>query len=593
MKATTPSELPSRYAVEAKRFRSDDRGAVSVMTTLCAVILFGSLGFAIDLGNAMQTQRKAQNAADAAAFAGVAKYDEALQLAKATTPGGVLTTAQLDLVKTAAVTEARSYADRNYPGIDTAAWTACRDDNRSVEYIVPSGATSQCISISLASGTPKLRVHIPATVKTSFGRVLGKQSISSDGGAEIKSNVTTTLPAVTTSTTTTTLAPGSVTTTTLAPSTCGTYPFTFPNSALPAVGGTIDMHDGTGSGDFGWLTWGGSPSAPTLAASLTAPGNSASQYTNPTLTTDHDLNVGDYVSSSPGMTNSAAVRNALNALLEQTIIVPSYDVYASDSPGGGPRYHVNAFQMFRMTDWVKRTNDYRIIGVYLGPAACGTLPPPTTTTTTTTSTTTTTTRPPTTTTTLPGATTTTTRATTTTTAAPTTTTTTLPPTTTTTIPATTTSLPVSVVGPCAAGNLITTNPNFSSGTTGWTAVGSVGTYTPPSSLTGQVGWAAAAGSLAQRVNATAGTRYQATFYGGTHDPSNDAKITMSFLNSAGAVISFYSYEMNYDVDTYGKVEGPFRFDQVAPSGTARLEIKASVTNRDYVKIDNVSIVACP
>lgn len=95
------------------------------------------------------------------------------------------------------------------------------------------------------------------------------------------------------------------------------------------------------------------------------------------------------------------------------------------------------------------------------------------------------------------------------------------------------------------------------------------------------------------MNAIAGKQYETTFYGGTHDPANDAKISMQFLNSSLTVLSSASINMDVDVDISPfQVGGPFRFKLTAPAGTTKVRVIASVTDFNYVKIDHVSIVAC-
>ena len=86
---TAPQENQRRDARSTVTTRHE-RGAVSILTTLVAVILLGSLGFAVDLGNAMQMQRKAQNAADSAAFAGIAEYEQQLDYEMSVSEDGVL-----------------------------------------------------------------------------------------------------------------------------------------------------------------------------------------------------------------------------------------------------------------------------------------------------------------------------------------------------------------------------------------------------------------------------------------------------------------------------------------------------------------------
>jgi len=105
--------------------------------------------------------------------------------------------------------------------------------------------------------------------------------------------------------------------------TCELYPIALPAQSLSNVAPNtvVDIFNGTQPGNFGWLSWGGSPSEPALAASLTPPGNSAT-YVNPDDPADHQLSVADWVSSKPGVSNSKNVRAALDALKNLDITVP-------------------------------------------------------------------------------------------------------------------------------------------------------------------------------------------------------------------------------------------------------------------------------
>src|SRR4051812_21560624 len=54
-----------------------------------------------------------------------------------------------------------------------------------------------------------------------------------------------------------------------------------------------DILNGSQSGNFGWLTWAGSPNEPTLVKSLTAPDSAT--YVNPDASQDHQVSIGDWV----------------------------------------------------------------------------------------------------------------------------------------------------------------------------------------------------------------------------------------------------------------------------------------------------------
>ena len=79
--------------------------------------------------------------------------------------------------------------------------------------------------------------------------------------------------------------------------TCELAPIAVAAPALShAVPGTtvVEVLNGEQSGNFGWLTWAGSPSEATLVTSLTMPGNS-SAYVNPDQPGDGQVSIGDWV----------------------------------------------------------------------------------------------------------------------------------------------------------------------------------------------------------------------------------------------------------------------------------------------------------
>ncbi|MBL8299980.1 MAG: tandem-95 repeat protein, partial [Rhodanobacteraceae bacterium] len=109
---------------------------------------------------------------------------------------------------------------------------------------------------------------------------------------------------------------------------CPLYPLVLPAALLNSANlgqAFTGVPRGSGAGQFSWLTWTGVEDAPVLAASLVPPGNS-NTYVNPDNTADTLLTAGDYVQGAPGNMNSNAVRTALNALLQQEIVVPVYDL---------------------------------------------------------------------------------------------------------------------------------------------------------------------------------------------------------------------------------------------------------------------------
>ncbi|HET7771138.1 MAG TPA: hypothetical protein VFN74_20380, partial [Chloroflexota bacterium] len=136
--------------------------------------------------------------------------------------------------------------------------------------------------------------------------------------------------------------------------------------AMPPGALVEDIFNGTEPGNFGWLTWRGSPSAPILIRSLTAPGDSAG-YLNPSDPDDPSLSIGDWVQASPGLANAAAIRDALDALLGQDIVVPVWDV--SSGQGATTYYRVTAFALIRLAGY-SLPNHNRISAHFLTLTTC-------------------------------------------------------------------------------------------------------------------------------------------------------------------------------------------------------------------------------
>jgi hypothetical protein len=147
------------------------------------------------------------------------------------------------------------------------------------------------------------------------------------------------------------------------------YPIALHMDSLTGVpvGGIIpDIYNGAQPGNFGWLTWAGSPSEPTLVTSLTPPGNS-STYINPLSRNDHTVSVGDWVQGKPGVTNSDKVRKALNTLKQIDIVVPVWDRVRGR--GNTSLYQVAGFARVRITDYhLPKQN--RITARFLGFVDC-------------------------------------------------------------------------------------------------------------------------------------------------------------------------------------------------------------------------------
>jgi RHS repeat-associated protein len=150
---------------------------------------------------------------------------------------------------------------------------------------------------------------------------------------------------------------------------CQWYPITLSEEALANVapGTTLsDLLQGTQPGSFGWLTWAGSPSEPTLVTSLAAPGNS-STYVNPDNPFDQQLSLGDWVRGKPGVSNGRPIRDALEALTTTEIIVPVWN--ETRGKGEHTAYRVSAFARVRLLNF-QLPQQNRITAQFLGFTSC-------------------------------------------------------------------------------------------------------------------------------------------------------------------------------------------------------------------------------
>ena len=152
--------------------------------------------------------------------------------------------------------------------------------------------------------------------------------------------------------------------------TCTFYPIAI--SAQTLVGVTPntvikDILNGSQPGNFGWLTWAGSPSEPTLVTSLTSPGNSHT-YTNPDNPNDHLISLGDWISGKSGVSNSKHVNNALTALTARDIVIPVWD--QARGQGANAAYHVSGFATIRIIGF-SLPGQNKITARFLGFFSCG------------------------------------------------------------------------------------------------------------------------------------------------------------------------------------------------------------------------------
>jgi len=151
--------------------------------------------------------------------------------------------------------------------------------------------------------------------------------------------------------------------------TCPSFPIALSAQMLSSVPTNTlitDIFNGDQPENFGWLSWSGDLSEPTLVVSLTAPGDSTN-YVNPDDLTDHELNVGDWVMGVSGVSNRSSMRNALDSLLGVDVIVPVFD--GSRGAGDTLAYHVVGFAHVQLIDYYLPSQN-RISVLFLGFTDC-------------------------------------------------------------------------------------------------------------------------------------------------------------------------------------------------------------------------------
>lgn len=132
---------------------------------------------------------------------------------------------------------------------------------------------------------------------------------------------------------------------------CEIYPVTIPQQLLiDAKTGDLfnQIARGTGAGNFSWLTWDGATDAPTLASSLLPPGDSYN-YVSPDNSADHLLEIDDWAQGATGSMNADAVRDHLDALKRQDIVIPTWA--AVRGLGSHFDYRVAKFAVVRLKDY--------------------------------------------------------------------------------------------------------------------------------------------------------------------------------------------------------------------------------------------------
>ena len=140
-----------------RRGEERERGAVLIMAVLMITPLLTMSAIALDVGNAYQQRRRAQNAVDAASLAAARDLPNLTQA--------------VDVVATV-----KSFALKNY-GTQASDWVGCTDSGMLA--IRPDAAANNNRCISVDSRWRRVRVKLPRNnVPTAFARVIGVTNLT-------------------------------------------------------------------------------------------------------------------------------------------------------------------------------------------------------------------------------------------------------------------------------------------------------------------------------------------------------------------------------------------------------------------------------
>ncbi|MCG8391729.1 MAG: Ig-like domain-containing protein, partial [Pseudomonadales bacterium] len=128
---------------------------------------------------------------------------------------------------------------------------------------------------------------------------------------------------------------------------------------------------GEGYGSFNWLSWKGNSDTKSLAESLRFPGNS-DQFLNPRNSNDHVLSEGDWVYGVPGVKSGKSIRDALDDLLNQEIVIPVFG--KAEGVGKLRQFQVAGFAKIKITGY-KLGGKGHLSLVFGGMEHCNNLPP--------------------------------------------------------------------------------------------------------------------------------------------------------------------------------------------------------------------------
>ncbi len=141
------------------------KGVVTLVLSMCMVVLLIITAMVIDIGFARQYRAEAQASVDAAALAAAQDLG-------------------LTNWQTVAPATAKRYANRNDPNLTDASWLVCTD-SAHLAYVPAGVPTGTCVSFDSATAPTHVRVRLPIHATPAFfGRIAGRTGYDVDAAAE-------------------------------------------------------------------------------------------------------------------------------------------------------------------------------------------------------------------------------------------------------------------------------------------------------------------------------------------------------------------------------------------------------------------------